>query len=329
MAQAKPMSISVTTLAAFTAIAELRSWAVLSSGSRTSPASYAAWTRHFCSRSSAHRRLPVYRLRMGAPHRDRSNGCFIEDVDLSFPIRYGMHPSETLVRAILDDTRLGLPAMSRRSVASNFSLGAASAPAGRRAGPWSANIQPVNNEPFVGLPSLGGHSIVSTSVTDHAAPALAMPLHAAGSSMPFGRVRASLILAPRQIASGSCRRPPPHLTDFPIGGRMACGGSSEVALACGPRRPLSPAEAPTGYGPSEMAALVRSLTVPQILAGAGGDVVRYLAEVPEFGETEPLLLAAVAIARSRLDVAESAIRRAEAEQARSAPKRQSCSISRS
>ena len=35
---------------------------------------------------------------------------------------------------------------------------------------------------------------------------------------------------------------------------------------------------------------------PQILAGAGGDVVRYLAEVPEFGETEPLLLAAVASA---------------------------------
>ena len=62
-------------------------------------------------------------------------------------------------------------------------------------------------------------------------------------------------------------------------------------------------------------ALVRSLTVPHILAGAGGDVVRYVAERPEFGESEPLLLAAAAIARSRLDVAESAMHRAEAVEA--------------
>ena len=63
-------------------------------------------------------------------------------------------------------------------------------------------------------------------------------------------------------------------------------------------------------------ALVRSLAVPRILAGAGDDVVQLVVSHPEFGESEPLLLAAAALARSWLDIAESALARASAELAR-------------
>ena len=63
-------------------------------------------------------------------------------------------------------------------------------------------------------------------------------------------------------------------------------------------------------------ALVRSLAVPRILAGAGDDVVQLVVSHPEFGESEPLLLAAAALACSWLDIAESALARASAELAR-------------
>jgi LuxR family maltose regulon positive regulatory protein len=66
--------------------------------------------------------------------------------------------------------------------------------------------------------------------------------------------------------------------------------------------------------------LVRSLPVSRVLAAGGGAVVRPVVELGEFGESEPLLLAAAAIERSWLDIAKSALNRAESElaQARNA-----------
>ncbi len=64
-------------------------------------------------------------------------------------------------------------------------------------------------------------------------------------------------------------------------------------------------------------ALVESLAVPRILAGAADNVAQHVVEVPELGESEPLLLAAAALARSWPDIAESAISRATSELAQS------------
>lgn len=58
---------------------------------------------------------------------------------------------------------------------------------------------------------------------------------------------------------------------------------------------------------------VRSLAVPRMLAGAGSDVVQQVLESKEAAESEPLLLAAAALARSWLDLAESALARATSE----------------
>ena len=52
-------------------------------------------------------------------------------------------------------------------------------------------------------------------------------------------------------------------------------------------------------------ALLRSLAVPRMLAGAGGRVVKRVLEVKELGESEPLLLAGAALAHAGLDIAES------------------------
>ena len=60
-------------------------------------------------------------------------------------------------------------------------------------------------------------------------------------------------------------------------------------------------------------ALVRSLAVPRILAGADGAAVQQIVEHKEFGESEPLLLAAAAMAHSWFDIAESALARAAVE----------------
>jgi len=60
-------------------------------------------------------------------------------------------------------------------------------------------------------------------------------------------------------------------------------------------------------------ALVRSLAVPRMLAGAANDVVQQVLESGEFGESQPLLLAGAALASSWLDIAESAIARAASE----------------
>ena len=53
-----------------------------------------------------------------------------------------------------------------------------------------------------------------------------------------------------------------------------------------------------------------------MLADGGGDVVRQVVELPEFGESEPILIAGAAIDRSWLDIAESALNRAESDLAR-------------
>jgi LuxR family transcriptional regulator, maltose regulon positive regulatory protein len=58
---------------------------------------------------------------------------------------------------------------------------------------------------------------------------------------------------------------------------------------------------------------VRSLAVPRMLAGAGGDVVHQVLESKEIGESEPVLLAAAALAHSWLETAESALARARSE----------------
>jgi|SRR5215211_1673276 len=60
-------------------------------------------------------------------------------------------------------------------------------------------------------------------------------------------------------------------------------------------------------------ALVRSLVIPRILAGADRDVVQLVIEKEEFGESEPLLLAGTALAHSWLDIAELALARAGSE----------------
>jgi LuxR family transcriptional regulator, maltose regulon positive regulatory protein len=58
---------------------------------------------------------------------------------------------------------------------------------------------------------------------------------------------------------------------------------------------------------------VRSLVVPRMLAGAGSDVVQQVVESKEVAESEPLLLAAAALAHSWFDIAESALARATSE----------------
>jgi LuxR family transcriptional regulator, maltose regulon positive regulatory protein len=62
--------------------------------------------------------------------------------------------------------------------------------------------------------------------------------------------------------------------------------------------------------------LVRSLAVPRILAGAGSQLVQFVIDEEEFGESEPLLLAGAALAYSWLDIAESALARARAQVAK-------------
>ena len=60
-------------------------------------------------------------------------------------------------------------------------------------------------------------------------------------------------------------------------------------------------------------AVLRSVTVPRILAGAGSEVVQEVIESKELGESQPLLLAAAALAKSWVDTAESALARATLE----------------
>ena len=318
------MPISATTLRAFTLMAELRAWALPSQQLVHRPEAFLrCMDQAFLLRLIGSPAAPIYRV-LYEKHLIEIGlaDCFIGNVDLSVLVRHGGQPPETLVRAILDET----PGRAFRRCLADLSLQTSSPVQAALRQPdaqidRSANVLPLNNAAFIGLPSPIGHSFVSTHITDQTAPALpqAMPFHDGGTVLRTLRHSESL----------SDLRPDPSFPAHAAVGRAAFdrlphtrpnglrrfsrdvghwhAGRTETALAT---------TAPTGgYGPSETMALVRSLTVPRILAGAGGDVVRCLAELPEFGESEPLLVAAVAIARSRLDVAESAIHRAEAEKA--------------
>src|SRR5215204_1603560 len=323
MAQAKPMPNSATTLRAFKLMAELRAWALPSQQFVHRPETFLR-CKEKAFRLIGSPAAPIHRV-LYEKHLIEIGlaDCFIGNVDLSVLVRHGGQPPETLVRAILDET----PGRAFRRCLADLSLQTSSSVQAALRQPdaqidRSANVLPLNNAAFIGLPSPIGHSFVSTHITDQAAPALAqaMPFHDGGTVLRTLRHSESLrdlrpdASFPAHAAVGRAafdRLPhtrPNGLRRFPRDVGHWHAGRTETALAT--------TAAPTGgYGPSETMALVRSLTVPRILAGAGGDVVRCLAELPEFGESEPLLVAAVAIARSRLDVAESAIHRAEAEKA--------------
>ena len=335
MAQAKPIPISATTLAAFKAIAEVRAWAQPSQRIAHEPEAFLrCMDQPFLLTLIGLPEAPICRL-LYREHLIEIGlaDCIIEDVDLSVLVRHA--ESETLVRAILDQAsgwafrrRLADPSQ-QTSRSSQAAFPPAVAHLDR-----SANVQCLDNEAF-GHPSHVGHPTVSTQVTEYAAAlGQAIPLHNGGRALHAVRQSESVIdlrsdtSSPGHPAVG---RPAfdrlPHtrangLRRFPREVARWHASHTDTAIATG--------AAPTGgYRPRETDSLVRSLTVPHILAGAGGDVVRYLAELPEFGESEPLLLAAAAIARSRLDVAESAIHQAEAEEALPQPAQptECCSMS--
>jgi LuxR family transcriptional regulator, maltose regulon positive regulatory protein len=327
MAQPKPMPITATALAAFNLRAELRALPLPSQGLACQPGAFLrCLNQAFLLTLVDSQVARIYGLLHGKhPVEIDLADCFIEDLDLSVLFRHAQ-PPVTQVRAILDQTPgwafrqcLDLSLQISHSVQS--ALRHADAQVDR-----SANI-PLSNEAFVELSSCIGHSIYGTHVTDHTAAALgeSTPLHNGGG----------LVHTLRQDESVIDLRPDTSLPGHPAVGRTAfdrlsrgranglrrshgevahwrTGGSETAHVAAG---------SPTG-GQEELVgtpAWIRSLTVPHILAGAGGDVVRYLTELPEFAESEPLLLAAAAIARSRLDVAESAIHRAEPKEARPQP----------
>ena len=186
----------------------------------------------------------------------------MEEIDVeSFLLYYGMQPSESVVRAVLEHTpgwtfRRQLAALSihARTSSMEAALPQPSAQIGR-----PLSIQ-------AGLASPLWHSAGAMSVSDQ------VPLARAHA---IARSNATVLEAfPRKQAFIDLR-------------------SDE--------RPWAARD------------LVRSLSVSGVLAGGGGDVVRHAVELPEFGESEPLLLAAAAVEHSWLDVAESALNRAESE----------------
>jgi LuxR family transcriptional regulator, maltose regulon positive regulatory protein len=75
---------------------------------------------------------------------------------------------------------------------------------------------------------------------------------------------------------------------------------------------------PVAAGGPEGRALVRSLAVTRILAGAGRDVVELVIEQQQLAQSEPLLLAGAALAQSWLEIAELALARAGSELAAAA-----------
>jgi LuxR family maltose regulon positive regulatory protein len=91
--------------------------------------------------------------------------------------------------------------------------------------------------------------------------------------------------------------------------------SSIILICAAPNEPSVAVELAIEGGDREWAAraLVRSLAVPRILAGAGDDVVQLVVAQKEFGESEPLLLAVAALAHSWLDIVELALAGAASE----------------
>jgi ATP/maltotriose-dependent transcriptional regulator MalT len=95
------------------------------------------------------------------------------------------------------------------------------------------------------------------------------------------------------------------------------GWAAGVGLAADTLAQLSRSTPPAVRNADRQAAraMVSSLVVPRILAGGGREVVQQVIEVKEFAESEPLLLAAAALANSCADVTETAIARATSEPA--------------
>jgi LuxR family transcriptional regulator, maltose regulon positive regulatory protein len=100
--------------------------------------------------------------------------------------------------------------------------------------------------------------------------------------------------------------------------RRPRAGIPDVPLRVVPDDPLALLGDQIDFGADDAQALVKSLAVSRMLAGAGSDVVRRVVEIEAFGESEPLLLAGAALAYSWLDIAESAIARATSELAQTA-----------
>jgi LuxR family transcriptional regulator, maltose regulon positive regulatory protein len=215
--------------------------------------------------STRHAAHPVYRL-LNREHLTKIGlaDLGMEEIDVeSFLLHYGVQPSESVVRAVLEHSpgwafRRQLAVLSTRARASSM----------------NATIPQPRRRAFIDLRP-------EPSVLD-AAPVAAAAFH------PLAQREPDAVAS----ATGDVER-------------WRTSGSRTLLASQVLKR--------GGEWPSAARDPVRSLSVSRVLAGAGGDVVRHAVELPEFGEGEPLLLAAAAIENSWLEVAESALNRAESE----------------
>lgn len=100
------MPISATTLRAFNLMAELRAWVPPSQQLVHRPVAFLrCMDQTFLLRLIGSPAAPIYRV-LYEKHLIEIGlaDCLIENVDLSVLVRHGVQPSETLVRAILDET---------------------------------------------------------------------------------------------------------------------------------------------------------------------------------------------------------------------------------
>jgi LuxR family transcriptional regulator, maltose regulon positive regulatory protein len=319
MAQPKPIPISATPFPAVKVTPELRAGASRPERLAQEPGAFLrCMDRAFLLMLIGPSAPSGYRLLDAEPLIEMGlENLLVQDVDVESVLVHGLQSSETLVRAVLEET----PCWAfRRCIAALSQQTSRRVEAALRRA--NALVDRPVQQILSGLPTRFRHSVVPTKVTDHSEAALAhaMPRHdgtpalqalrhsetvidlRSDTSFPGHAAmgRAAFDRLPRWGANG--------LRSSPREVARRHAGRTETALAT--------SGSPTaGHGLSATTVLIRSLTVPRILAGAGGDVVRYLAELPEFAESEPLVLAAAAIAGSWPDVADSAIHRAEAKEA--------------
>ena len=244
MAQAKPMSISVTTLAAFNAIAELRAWAVPLQRFAHQPGFLRCMDEAFLLTLTGSPAAPVYRLLYGSTS-SRSVWRVARSRTSTYPFSSATACTRRKRWSERSLTRHPAGPSGDVSPICRVKLLARCGQRSGQADPQvhgSANLQPVNQRAFrrASPPSAATPSSARLSLTTRHPRSRCLYTMAAGSSMPFGRVRASLIRAPTDRFRVMPPSVTPHLTDFPIGGRMACGDSLvRWRMACGPRRPLS------------------------------------------------------------------------------------------